>query len=233
MLSFICIIGVCMKSKIYVADISSLLRTMNEEMVVKLNKIQIVWGHEQRRNYRNLLFQCQHVIGRILLKTLLSECLHRSISDAEFSVTSLGKPYMSTRDIYFSISHDQNLIALCISEYNCGVDIQKIEKGYLDIASLFTMKEQEYVFNGNLDSRDRRFFDIWTIKEAYAKYVGSGLDGGIKDTEIAVRNNRWEVTKDRELIVFNKEINSFVLSSITLDDLPVVCCIDVRDFIVL
>lgn len=89
--------------------------------------------------------------------------------------TDRGKPYFDNIPIAFSISHTEDLWACLMREgtQQVGVDIQ-VERSarYDKIAErYYTSEEQEYV--GEQGSAG--FFEIWTRKEAFAKYTGEGI----------------------------------------------------------
>ena len=86
-----------------------------------------------------------------------------------------GKPHFKELPLQFSVSHTEDLWVCLISdgENPVGVDIQKIKETRQErIAErYFTDEEKEYLN----EKRECAFFEIWTRKEAYAKYTGRGL----------------------------------------------------------
>ena len=70
------------------------------------------------------------------------------------------KPYLKNRRKYFSISHSNEYIALCFSDFDCGVDVERIkERDYKSIA-------ERMHFDSN--SLEEFYFD-WTKYEAVYK----------------------------------------------------------------
>lgn len=92
-----------------------------------------------------------------------------------------GKPYLQETDIHFNISHSGDLKILAIAETPVGVDIEKVRKADLRVAKRFC--ENEYNYITEKDS-EHRFFEIWTKKEAYLKYKGTGLRGGLDSFDV-------------------------------------------------
>lgn len=84
-----------------------------------------------------------------------------------------GKPYFKAVDIEFSVSHTGDLWVCLMDKDTVGVDVQiirtcrqeKIAQRY------YTADEQQLIKTMGSDS----FFQIWTRKEAYAKYTGHGI----------------------------------------------------------
>lgn len=92
--------------------------------------------------------------------------------------TAKGKPYLPEHpDFHFNLSHSGNFVVIAWGECPLGVDIQRMEP-HRDWAGLarrhYTPREQDYVFSG--DDGLRRFYQVWTAKESYLKYLGVGLD---------------------------------------------------------
>ena len=86
-----------------------------------------------------------------------------------------GKPYFKELPLQFSVSHTDDLWVCLISASteSLGVDVQQIKETRQDkIAErYFTDDEKEYL----KEKGESVFFEIWTRKEAYAKYTGRGL----------------------------------------------------------
>lgn len=98
-----------------------------------------------------------------------------------------GKPVFTELPLVFSVSHTSDLWVCLISEgpESVGVDVQTIKKVHSEriMKSYFSADEIDYVSDAGEDA----FFQIWTRKEAYAKYTGIGLNR--KLAEISTLNN--------------------------------------------
>lgn len=82
-----------------------------------------------------------------------------------------GKPVAD--NCFVSISHSENMVAVCKSDVPIGIDIEFIDKerDTKKISNRFYHgKELEYVKNSPFDN----FYEIWTKKEAYSKIDGNG-----------------------------------------------------------
>ncbi len=112
------------------------------------------------------------------LKTLSSE--KHNIKKSEITVlrTRKGKPYFENlKDFHFNIAHSGDIQAVAISDSPVGVDIEIIKSPDLRVAKRFCKEEYDYIMSGN---STLRFFEIWTKKEAFLKYKGDGISGGLK-----------------------------------------------------
>jgi len=100
-----------------------------------------------------------------------------------------GKPQLlpaqSHDNLFFNLSHTDGLTVLAISAIEeCGIDIENTAvsrpTSYLDIADrFFTELESTHIKQGSIVEQIQRFFDFWTLKEAYIKAVGKGLSVGL------------------------------------------------------
>ena len=113
------------------------------------------------------------------LESVLKEKFN--IKMPEIKKGSHGKPYFPGTDIHFNISHSGDYKVLAIAETPVGVDIEKVRKADLRVAKRFC--ENEYNYITQKDS-EHRFFEIWTKKEAYLKYKGTGLSGGLDSFDV-------------------------------------------------
>lgn len=104
----------------------------------------------------------------------------------EFSKNKFGKPFAKNLPVYFSISHSGDWVVCAVSDKEIGIDIEKIKPHNPKSAEKFaTEKELEYI-----RSNEKGFFEIWTLKEAYFKCIGTGLGADIK-------NVSFEITPER------------------------------------
>lgn len=82
------------------------------------------------------------------------------------------------RDLVFNLSHCSQLVVLAVARSaEIGIDAEAIDRS-VDIEgvgrSVFTQSEADWVFRTRGLERDR-FFDLWTLKEAYIKARGRGF----------------------------------------------------------
>ncbi|MDR2610285.1 MAG: 4'-phosphopantetheinyl transferase superfamily protein, partial [Clostridiales Family XIII bacterium] len=108
-----------------------------------------------------------------------------------------GKPRFAApelADVHFSVSHSGDYLAIAFSEQEVGVDVEHTSRRhtnaerYLAIARrFFAPDEGAYVAGGDAEDTvtapedvKRRFFRIWTAKEAFVKYTGEGIATGFE-----------------------------------------------------
>lgn len=93
--------------------------------------------------------------------------------------TPEGKPYWKDReDCHFSLSHSGRWVAIAWGSSPVGIDVEQYRTdGNIEgIAKrFFCPDEQAYLSCTEGEERNRCFFAIWTKKESYLKYLGTGL----------------------------------------------------------
>ena len=87
-----------------------------------------------------------------------------------------GKPFLADGRFSFSITHSDNIYALAASTVNIGADIQIYDdnRDFMKIAKRW-FNAQELEFLEKSPDKQDAFYEIWTRKEAYAKFTGKGL----------------------------------------------------------
>ncbi len=100
----------------------------------------------------------------------------------KFKRNAHGKPYFeSLPDFYFNVSHSGDLTTIAVSEQNIGIDTEKLRTPDLRVARRFCEDEYTYLTK---NPSPTAFFEIWTKKEAYLKYLGEGLHGRLNSFSV-------------------------------------------------
>jgi 4'-phosphopantetheinyl transferase len=95
--------------------------------------------------------------------------------DILFAETEFGKPFLIGYPyLYFNISHTRNALAVAFANCPVGVDIERIREVDMEIAHRF-FTQSEFAYISQTNDPDSAFYEIWTKKEAYIKWVGKGL----------------------------------------------------------
>lgn len=116
-----------------------------------------------------------NIASKQLAKYLLRQYLQVEIIDGELSSNKYGKPYfLAYPEFYFSISHAKGILVGACADYPIGIDIEPIRKANLSIIrKVYSQEEKDYVYSSK-DLTNFRFTEIWTLKEAYLKCIGTG-----------------------------------------------------------
>ena len=126
----------------------------------------------------------QLLLGCVLMRVALSS-YDRSVAPASWNFihNDYGKPAISEEQnrtsLYFNLSHSAEKVVLAVSRFkDIGIDIECGRKPRR-IAAIaqryFSDNEAAQLLNLPEDQQQSRFYDLWTLKEAYIKACGMGL----------------------------------------------------------
>jgi len=146
----------------------------------------ILSSSETKRNQRFIFEKDRkrHLLTRALLRYVLSEYYNNiSPKDCRFTKNGYGKPEISpemlVQYLSFNLSHSGNMIVLAVTnERAIGVDIESLKQKTptADLAKHYFATEEYQQLKGLPNNEfHSRFFDFWTLKEAYIKACGLGL----------------------------------------------------------
>lgn len=114
--------------------------------------------------------------SELLVRIEICKLLDIRNDEIVFGRNGYGKPYLKGEpNFYFNLSHTRNAIVVAISDKPIGIDIEKIRIGSLAIANRFFDKSEVAYITREASGKDKRFYEVWTKKEAYVKYIGMGL----------------------------------------------------------
>jgi 4'-phosphopantetheinyl transferase len=125
----------------------------------------------------------RYLLTRALVRTTLSRYTSIAPDALLFSTNAYGRPHVANNDdvasrLSFNIAHTRNLIVLAVSFDNAvGVDTENIcRPAALAVADqFFSDAEVATIHALPANMRSARFFEYWTLKEAYIKARGVGL----------------------------------------------------------
>jgi 4'-phosphopantetheinyl transferase len=128
-------------------------------------------------------------------------------ADWSFIADRNGRPFVAAPDIarpvYFSLSHTEGCVACVISPCEAvGVDVERIEER----GTLWKIAQQMFAAEEIATLRDLapgdfldRFFDYWTLKEAYLKAKGLGLRLPLDQFAIRLSDERVAISFTAEI----------------------------------
>ena len=124
-------------------------------------------------------------VSRVFVKVVLSKYVDIAPETVTFKYNAYGKPGIANRirdaetKISFNLSHTDDLIVLAVRNGGeVGVDVENpsLRRAPLELTNeVFSLKEMEELQNLPQSMKDLRFFQHWTLKEAYIKARGQGL----------------------------------------------------------
>ena len=120
---------------------------------------------------------------------LLRRIVWQELGVSEFSVVRDpdGKPRIAGQDsFHYNLSHSGNRVVIAWGNGPVGVDVQRmssnVDKEKM-AARFFTTEEQEFIFQ-QPELVEERFYQVWTAKESYLKYLGTGLTKSLSSFSI-------------------------------------------------
>lgn len=122
--------------------------------------------------------QTEELIRRSALLYMKEEDILLGERSGEILREPKGKPYFKEVPIEFSVSHSGKFWVCLFDTEPVGVDIQIIRRSSQEkiMKRYYRPEEKEFVETVG----EEGFFQIWTRKEAYAKYLGTGLTEELK-----------------------------------------------------
>ncbi len=138
------------------------------------------------KRYKNVLQKKCTLAGEWIVREMLSEITEKEPEFFIISADEKGKLHSeNTPWLHFNISHSDDFVAVAVCDKPVGIDIEAMRKVSLNLAKRVCNEDElVYVF-GKLPSEDdfksddedfiKRFLEIWTIKEAYFKCIGTGI----------------------------------------------------------
>jgi 4'-phosphopantetheinyl transferase len=139
---------------------------------------KIRWQRFQFAKHRHA-----YLVTRALVRSVLSCYVDIAPSAWCFSVNEYGKPALmagqTTLPLQFNVSHTEGMIVCAVVlTHDIGVDVECLQKKHavLKLANYcFAPQEYNDVASLSADKQSKRFFEYWTLKEAYIKARGMGL----------------------------------------------------------
>ena len=176
--------------------------------------------------------------GSKIIKEYLLVHLGYNKEDFTLEKNINGKPFYkskkSSQIINFNISHDENKVALFYNDnQNVGIDIMNIKErnfSFDNIVNNFTSEERLLIKNSK--DYNTQFYKIWTLKEAYFKYLGTGTLS-LEDIDYTrLKKNKSNISMDnlnfKITRFFNKDYYNFV--EILYFDYIIMLCFNNNNF---
>lgn len=127
------------------------------------------------------------LISRVLTKSVLADKLGISPHEVNIQLHPNGKPFVQgSKAVHFNLTHSADVIILAVTEDGeIGIDVERVDHEFewMRVDSVLASSEIEWIKqNEQIDpfSVYQRFFQIWTLKEAYIKCTGEGMSHHLK-----------------------------------------------------
>lgn len=148
-----------------------------------LRKIIPKERQEKINKLRNQEKAKKQLFSSAFLQYVLSKALDLPMEAVAYTYGEYGKPELiysgkeQRGQIDFNLSHSGSYAVLAVSDRPVGIDVECLKKNRLTVAErFFCEKEYEDILKAEEGKRDSRFLEYWTMKEAYVKRTGKGLN---------------------------------------------------------
>jgi 4'-phosphopantetheinyl transferase len=122
------------------------------------------------------------VVGRGILRSLLSGFTGTSPAKLRFTYGTSGKPALADHDIHFNVSHSADLGLFAFApDRPVGVDVENERpvRRLLDVAQRFMSEDEIRSLAATApEERDTAFLKSWVVREARLKAEGHGIWSG-------------------------------------------------------
>lgn len=164
-----------------------------------LDSYSSLLSHDERQRNQRFRFaddKRKDLIARALLRTQLAKHIDRQPQSLVFERGEHGKPVLASdafiADLQFNLSHAGDWVVLAIATDRVGVDVEYTPRNN-DVMAIadryFFGSEINELRSFSVDEQRQRFFDYWTLKEAYMKARGEGISLGLSNFGFSVKNN--------------------------------------------
>lgn len=131
--------------------------------------------------FRSEAARHRFLLGRALVRVALSETTGDPPERWQFAIERFGRPVVAhdSRDLRFNLSHTDGLVACVVAVgRDVGIDVERLDTStpVIDLARRFLPAEEaQAVVDARPEHRHACFLERWTLHEALAKALGTGL----------------------------------------------------------
>lgn len=145
----------------------------------QINCLKKIITEENSKRIEKLRFKTdvlRTLYGELLVRYTVSKFLGLDTDKIKIRRDKFNKPYFLDLPLHFNISHSGDYVVCAVSSHSIGIDIEEISNIDINIAQKFFSKDEwEYLLNLDPPNRKSAFFELWTIKESYIKFIGKGM----------------------------------------------------------
>ena len=155
--------------------------------------------HERWQRFRLEADRQRFLLARALVRSLLGAYVQQAPASLQFTRSPYGKPELvqpaatPEQTLKFNLSHTRGLLVLAVTAADeIGVDVESItrEAEILALAErYFAASEVAMLRAADPLQLQELFFRLWTLKEAYVKARGLGLQLGLDSFAIGLGRN--------------------------------------------
>ena len=166
---------------------------------------------DEQKQHQRFMFdhnRDEYLVTRVLCRTMLAALTGIAPMDLTFERTAHGRPIIAApqalRHFRFNLTNTTGLVACAVSSSSeVGIDAEwRLRKSTtVSIADrFFSAFEVAALMREPTEAQHERFFDYWTLKEAYIKARGLGL-------HIPLDKFSFDLSDDKIVLHCERELN--------------------------
>lgn len=185
---------------------------LNENRLFQLSSYFYILNQEEKENASNFKETYQkkyYILSHVILRLLLSKYTGVDPALIEIHKNKYGKPFITSHNLQFNISHSKNKLAIAIAVCEVGIDIEYVNPNF-DINEILnvtlSINEELNIKKLKPNLQKKQFYLYWTKKEALLKAIGTGINMDLNKLEIS-DDSSINIDKEKEWIIV--PFNSF------------------------
>lgn len=143
---------------------------------------------ERHARFRFERDQDTYLVAHVLVRRVLARVAGVASDALEFASAEHGRPELvapaSACELRFNLSHTHGLVACAVTRRaDIGVDVEQSQREVeiLGVAKhVYSDAEIAALTALPIEARQERFFELWTLKEAYIKAIGKGFSAPLR-----------------------------------------------------
>lgn len=165
-------------------------RNMDQELIDKYALRISLERRKKIAKLHNKVDMANSICAELLLKFVLQHefaCTEK----IDFRYGKYGKPFLMGNIKYsFSISHTYSFVAVGVSKRNVGIDIEDINNLDIGLSKEICKGNEREMFSIS-KNKTELLTQFWVCKEAYGKYLGSGLNENVLNVDFSCINEKF------------------------------------------
>lgn len=120
--------------------------------------------------------------------------------------------------VRLGISHSGHYAAVIADRFPCGIDVEELTRssGVMEAAEAFLHphEREELASEADLSERLMSFYKLWTVKESYLKYLGTGLSRPLDSFCVSCENGSYIIRGDNTVKVLCRTLTDACFSAV-------------------
>lgn len=173
---------------LWLLDLTKIAETDGEKFAAQLVQSDIERAQQFKKNQHHFL------ATRALLRSVFAHYTGIPARKLMFDRTTDGKPFLinpfltdclstnNPQPLYFNLTHSGNFAALAVTQRGeVGLDIESPRKrSYVNIVERYFHADEVQLLRDCAEAeREKLFYQLWTLKEAFFKALGTGISTGL------------------------------------------------------